>query len=115
MSFPSESFNLENGHDVKKNSLFFLVHQTDSGGSKSSPKGDIIEKYRTTVISNKNEDKENSEPFKKRRKMNRDSGSTKLFGVQLVAYDQNANCLLMNGEYELVLREVVPEDIGEFF
>ena len=72
MSIPSESFNLENGHDIKTNSLFFLVHQTHGGGSKCNPKGDIIEKNNNTVISNKNEDKGNFEPFKKRQKMNKD-------------------------------------------
>ena len=114
MSLPSESFNLENGHDIKTNSLFFLVHQTHGGGSKSNPKGDIIEKNNNTVISNKSEDKGNFEPFKKRQKMNKDPSSTKLFSVQLVVYDQNENCMLMDGEYELVLREVAPEATGDF-
>ena len=45
----------------KTNSLFFLVHQTHGGCSKSNPKGDIVEKNNNTVICNKNEDKGNFE------------------------------------------------------
>jgi len=101
LSIPSESFNLENGYDMKTNSLLLKVYQ-----GKSNLRSDTIEKN-----NNKNEDNENSAPIKKRRKVSKDSGTDiKIFQTDLVVYDKNANCLLSDGEYELILREIPPED-----
>jgi hypothetical protein len=61
--------------------------------------------------SSENGDHENLEPTTKRRKMNRDSGPPKLLSAELIVYDKHAQCLLTEGEYELILAEVDPERI----
>jgi len=43
--------------------------------------------------------------------MNRDLGPPKLLSAELIVYDKHAQCLLTEGEYELILAEVDPERI----
>ena len=58
-------------------------------------------------------DHENLEPSSKRRKVSNresiDSGPGKLLSAELIVYDKHAQCLLTEGEYELILAEMDPE------
>jgi hypothetical protein len=57
---------------------------------------------------------ENLEPSLKRRKISREqTEDPKLLSAQLVVYDKHAQCLLTEGEYELILAEVDPQNINK--
>ena len=82
-----------------------------NGNSKHDlkPEGD---NHNNNDASSENGDHENLEPTSKRRKMNRDSmggGNGKLLSAELIVYDKHAQCLLTDGEYELILAEIDPD------
>lgn len=73
--------------------LLFRVHMHTSGGGNG---------YCPISCENGGSDEE---PPSKRQKI---SGSTKLFGTELIIYDKYGRCLLKEGDYELTVQEILP-------
>jgi len=55
-----------------------------------------------------------TEPQTKRRRLSELSPSTeemqRLYGAELVIYDRHSRCLLIDGDYELAMKEIVPNE-----
>uniref|UniRef100_A0A8D8HYR3 Polycomb protein Su(Z)12 n=1 Tax=Culex pipiens TaxID=7175 RepID=A0A8D8HYR3_CULPI len=102
ISIATESFSSVGVNQVAGPQLSFLllfrVHMHTSGGGNGF-----------CPISNGSDSYENGgsdeEPSAKRQKI---SGSTKLFGTELIIYDKYGRCLLKEGDYELTVQEILP-------
>lgn len=102
ISIATESFSSVGVNQVAGPQLSFLllfrVHIHTSGGGNGY-----------CSISNGNDSYENGgsdeEPSAKRQKI---SGTTKLYGAELVIYDKYGRCLLKEGDYELTVQEILP-------
>ncbi|XP_076328855.1 polycomb protein Su(z)12 isoform X2 [Tachypleus tridentatus] len=92
ISVPSDNFNLSNGHLVKS---YVLLLRVIAHGNKSKQNG-----YCNGDIS------DSEDPPHKRRKNHKGSPEDLWqFGAELVVYDKIQQCLLTDGEYQLVLQE----------
>ena len=103
LSIPSESFNLHSESGQQSYSLLIRIFPSPyaqmvngSGSHGPQPPGGASVNG-----------EENLEPAAKRRKLLRGStDDSKVLTAEPVVYDRHGNCLLKEGEYELVLNEV---------
>lgn len=96
ISVPSDSFNLTNGHLVKS---YVLLLRVSINANKP---------YINGICNGDLSDSGSEEPPKKTRKNGKIlTEEIKVYGAELIVYDKHNRCLLTNGEYELVLQEII--------
>ncbi|XP_058458793.1 polycomb protein suz12-B isoform X2 [Malaya genurostris] len=102
ISIATESFSSVGVNQVTGPQLSFLllfrVHMHTSGGNGYCAIANSIDAY-----DNGGSDEE---PAAKRQKI---SGTTKLFGTELIIFDKYGRCLLKEGDYELTVQEILPQ------
>uniref|UniRef100_A0A1Q3G0J2 Uncharacterized protein n=1 Tax=Culex tarsalis TaxID=7177 RepID=A0A1Q3G0J2_CULTA len=100
ISIATESFSSVGVNQVAGPQLSFLllfrVHMHTSGGGNG---------YCAITNGSDSNGGSDEEPSAKRQKI---SGTTKLFGTELVIYDKYGRCLLKEGDYELTVHEILP-------
>ncbi|GAB6031170.1 suppressor of zeste 12 [Chamberlinius hualienensis] len=104
ISVPTSNFNFNNNNLVKSYVLLFRT----TFSSKENSNG----MYNSN---NNNNNSDLDEPLAKRMRNGRsNSDEEKVFGAELVLFDKHGRCLLVDGDYELVLQEVlIPKSSGK--
>ncbi|XP_058833313.1 polycomb protein suz12-B isoform X2 [Topomyia yanbarensis] len=101
ISIATESFSSVGVNQVTGPQLSFLllfrVHMHTSGGNGYCSISNGVDVYENCGS--------DEEPAAKRQKI---SGTTRLYGTELIIFDKYGRCLLKEGDYELTVQEILP-------